>query len=190
MAFVLESGVIRAHPVIPAAFLTRLRRRRVPATSRRGRNPDRQPQRGAAHHQNPQLQRSSTRSSTSASPSRETSTTSRRPATLWLKTGARTRAQRNILAAAYPDATIPWRDLFGAYLSGAGVNALLPARGGDVLRFYLLKRRIRRCDVSDPRVSPRCRDDLRPRRLDRSACVGARNARLARRLRDPKAARG
>ena len=57
VAFVLEGGAIRAHPVLPAALLARLRRRRVPAASRRGRNPDRQRQRAAAHQQNPQSHR-------------------------------------------------------------------------------------------------------------------------------------
>jgi uncharacterized membrane protein YbhN (UPF0104 family) len=55
---------------------------------------------------------------------------------------ARTRAWRNILAAAYPAATVRWRSVFGSYASGAAVNALLPARGGDVLKLYLIKQRI------------------------------------------------
>jgi glycosyltransferase 2 family protein len=55
---------------------------------------------------------------------------------------ARTRSWRNILAAAYPRADVRWRGVFGSYVSGAAVNALLPARGGDVLKLYLIKRRI------------------------------------------------
>jgi uncharacterized membrane protein YbhN (UPF0104 family) len=58
------------------------------------------------------------------------------------KLGARTRAWRNILAAAHPEANVRWRDAFGAYAGGAAVNAILPARGGDVLRLFLIKRRI------------------------------------------------
>jgi uncharacterized membrane protein YbhN (UPF0104 family) len=54
----------------------------------------------------------------------------------------RTRSWRNILAAAYPQASVRWRSVFGAYTSGAAVNAVLPARGGDVLKLYLIKRRI------------------------------------------------
>jgi glycosyltransferase 2 family protein len=55
---------------------------------------------------------------------------------------ARTRAWRNILAAAFPDTLVRWRSVFGAYVSGAAVNAVLPARGGDVLKLYLIRRRI------------------------------------------------
>jgi uncharacterized membrane protein YbhN (UPF0104 family) len=52
------------------------------------------------------------------------------------------RAWRNILRAAYPDRRIRWRQIFGAYVAGTGVNALIPARGGDVVRLFLAKRRI------------------------------------------------
>jgi glycosyltransferase 2 family protein len=52
------------------------------------------------------------------------------------------RAWRNILRAAYPGQRIRWRQIFGAYVAGTGVNALIPARGGDVVRLFLAKRRI------------------------------------------------
>jgi uncharacterized membrane protein YbhN (UPF0104 family) len=52
------------------------------------------------------------------------------------------RAWRNILRAAYPDRRIRWPQIFGAYVAGTGVNALIPARGGDVVRLFLAKRRI------------------------------------------------
>src|SRR2546423_15070417 len=52
------------------------------------------------------------------------------------------RAWRNIVKAAYPDRRVPWRQMFGAYVAGTGVNALIPARGGDVVRLYLAKHRI------------------------------------------------
>src|SRR5919202_5928717 len=55
---------------------------------------------------------------------------------------ARTRAWRNTLAAAYPSSTVRWHSVFGAYAAGAGLNAVLPARGGDLLKLYLVKRRI------------------------------------------------
>jgi len=55
---------------------------------------------------------------------------------------ARTRAWRNILAAAYPDAVVRWRSVFGAYAAGAAANVVLPARGGYVLRLFLVKQRI------------------------------------------------
>src|SRR6478672_2128798 len=52
------------------------------------------------------------------------------------------RAWRNIVAAAYPDRAVRWRQMFGAYVAGTGVNAVIPARGGDVVRLYLAKHRI------------------------------------------------
>lgn len=52
------------------------------------------------------------------------------------------RAWRNIVKAAYPDRRVRWRPMFGAYVAGTGVNALIPARGGDVVRLFLAKRRI------------------------------------------------
>jgi uncharacterized membrane protein YbhN (UPF0104 family) len=55
---------------------------------------------------------------------------------------ARTRAWRNVLAAAYPASQVRWRSVFGAYAAAAGVNAVLPARGGDFLKLYLVKRRV------------------------------------------------
>ncbi|MDX6413252.1 MAG: hypothetical protein QOH23_662 [Gaiellaceae bacterium] len=52
------------------------------------------------------------------------------------------RAWRNIVKAAYPDQPVRWRQLFGAYVAGTGVNAVIPARGGDVVRLFLAKRRV------------------------------------------------
>jgi uncharacterized membrane protein YbhN (UPF0104 family) len=52
------------------------------------------------------------------------------------------RAWRNIVKAAYPDRRVSWRSLFGAYVAGTGVNAVVPARGGDVVRLFLAKRRV------------------------------------------------
>lgn len=54
----------------------------------------------------------------------------------------RTRSWRNILAAANPQAEVRWRSVFGAYVAGVGVNAVIPARGGDVLKLFLIKRSI------------------------------------------------
>lgn len=54
----------------------------------------------------------------------------------------RTRAWRTILAAAYPDERVRWRGVLGAYVAGVGVNAITPARGGDVVKLYLAKRTI------------------------------------------------
>lgn len=55
---------------------------------------------------------------------------------------ARAPAWRNIVRAAYPEARIPRRTVAGAYLAGVGVNAIIPARGGDVLKLYLVKHRV------------------------------------------------
>lgn len=52
------------------------------------------------------------------------------------------RAWRNIIKAAYPDRRVRWRQIFGAYVAGTGVNAIVPARGGDVVRLYLAKNRV------------------------------------------------
>ena len=41
-----------------------------------------------------------------------------------------------------PDAVVRWRSVFGSYAAGAAVNAVLPARGGDVLKLYLIRQRI------------------------------------------------
>jgi uncharacterized membrane protein YbhN (UPF0104 family) len=52
------------------------------------------------------------------------------------------RAWRNIVGAAYPETRVRWRQLFGAYVSGTGVNALIPARGGDAVKLYIAHRRV------------------------------------------------
>ena len=55
---------------------------------------------------------------------------------------SRSRAWRNIVAAAYPESTVRWRDIFSAYAAGIGANALLPGRGGDLLRLYIARHRV------------------------------------------------
>jgi uncharacterized membrane protein YbhN (UPF0104 family) len=52
------------------------------------------------------------------------------------------RAWRNTLAAAYPDEQVPWPRIYAAYLAGIGVNALMPFRGGDVVKLGLAHRAI------------------------------------------------
>jgi len=59
-----------------------------------------------------------------------------------MKMGARSRAWRNVLAAAYPGSGLRWRTVFGAYAAGAGVNAIVPVRAGDLVKLYLVRRRI------------------------------------------------
>lgn len=64
---------------------------------------------------------------------------------------ARAWAWRNVLRAAYPDQKIPFLPLAAAYLAGAGINAIVPARAGDVTKVFLVKRQIP--DSSYPAVT-------------------------------------
>jgi len=55
----------------------------------------------------------------------------------------RTRGWHTIVRAAYPEAhDLRARDTCLAYLAGAGLNGVIPARGGDVVKLALLHRRI------------------------------------------------
>jgi uncharacterized membrane protein YbhN (UPF0104 family) len=58
------------------------------------------------------------------------------------KLGVRSLAWRNILQASFPDRHVPRRGALGAYVAGVGINAIAPARAGDVVKLYLIKRRI------------------------------------------------
>src|SRR5919205_2302177 len=60
----------------------------------------------------------------------------------FLKLCCVSRAWRNILAASYRDQRVRWRSIFGAYLGRVGVNAIVPARGGDAVGLFIAKRRI------------------------------------------------
>jgi uncharacterized membrane protein YbhN (UPF0104 family) len=51
----------------------------------------------------------------------------------------RARASFNILRAAYPAERFNFREIWGAYFAGYGFNAVIPARGGDVVRLFLTK---------------------------------------------------
>jgi uncharacterized membrane protein YbhN (UPF0104 family) len=55
----------------------------------------------------------------------------------------RTRGWHAIVCASYPDAhDLRPRDTCRAYLAGAGLNGVIPARGGDVVKLAILHRRI------------------------------------------------
>src|SRR5688572_20935884 len=51
----------------------------------------------------------------------------------------RARASYNILRAAYPNEKLEFVKVWGAYFAGYGFNAVIPARGGDVVRLFLTK---------------------------------------------------
>jgi uncharacterized membrane protein YbhN (UPF0104 family) len=56
----------------------------------------------------------------------------------------RSRAWQNILRGAMPGERIRYRTAFGAYCAGVGVNAVIPARAGDVVKIALVERRVPR----------------------------------------------
>jgi len=59
------------------------------------------------------------------------------------KTVCASRAWRNVLVSAYPDTRVGWLPLYAACVAGAGVNALFPARMGDVVRLTMAHRAIK-----------------------------------------------
>ena len=59
-----------------------------------------------------------------------------------LKTCCTSMAWRNTIAAAYPETPVRWRSIWAAYLSGVGVNAIIPARAGDAVKLYLAHRAV------------------------------------------------
>jgi uncharacterized membrane protein YbhN (UPF0104 family) len=56
----------------------------------------------------------------------------------------RSRGFFNVLRAAYPAETIQWRRVWGAYIAAYGFNNVIPARGGDVIKVFLIKTSIDR----------------------------------------------
>jgi uncharacterized protein (TIRG00374 family) len=51
----------------------------------------------------------------------------------------RSRAYFHVLRAAYPGERFQWRRIWGAYVAAYGFNNVVPARGGDVMKLYLVK---------------------------------------------------
>lgn len=51
----------------------------------------------------------------------------------------RSRGFFNVLRAAYPAEQFQWRRIWGAYIAAYGFNNLIPARGGDVIKVFLVK---------------------------------------------------
>ena len=54
----------------------------------------------------------------------------------------RARGWTNALKAAYPAGAVSERGVTGAFLVGAGLNGILPARGGDAIKIVLAKRSV------------------------------------------------
>jgi uncharacterized membrane protein YbhN (UPF0104 family) len=54
----------------------------------------------------------------------------------------RTGAWYAILRAAYPGVRYRYRSCAGAYFAGVGVNAIAPARGGDLVKIFLTRTRL------------------------------------------------
>ena len=59
-----------------------------------------------------------------------------------IRLATRVRGWQNILRATYPGERVPFWSIFGAYWAGVGVNAITPARGGDLVKLYLARHRI------------------------------------------------
>ena len=54
----------------------------------------------------------------------------------------RSYAWRAIVNYAYPHSKLKYRSALGAYVAGVGVNSIVPARGGDVVKMFLARQRI------------------------------------------------
>jgi len=54
----------------------------------------------------------------------------------------RARAWQNIISASYPGNKLKFRSAAGAYIAGVGVNSIAPARGGDLVKLYLVRHRV------------------------------------------------
>jgi glycosyltransferase 2 family protein len=51
----------------------------------------------------------------------------------------RARAYFHVLRAAYPEERFEFRRIWGAYMAAYGFNNVVPARGGDVIKLFLVK---------------------------------------------------
>jgi uncharacterized protein (TIRG00374 family) len=51
----------------------------------------------------------------------------------------RARAYYHVLRAAYPGERIPFKNIWGAYVAAYGFNNVVPARGGDIMKLFLVK---------------------------------------------------
>jgi uncharacterized membrane protein YbhN (UPF0104 family) len=51
----------------------------------------------------------------------------------------RSRALYNAVQAAYPAEHVRWRDIWGAYVSGVGINQVFPLGGGTLVQYFLTR---------------------------------------------------
>jgi uncharacterized membrane protein YbhN (UPF0104 family) len=51
----------------------------------------------------------------------------------------RSRALFNAVQAAYPAERVRWRDVWGAYVSGVGINQVFPLGGGTIVQYFLTR---------------------------------------------------
>jgi glycosyltransferase 2 family protein len=51
----------------------------------------------------------------------------------------RSRALYNAVQAAYPAEHVRWRDIWGAYVSGVGINQVFPLGGGTIVQYFLTR---------------------------------------------------
>jgi len=56
----------------------------------------------------------------------------------------RSRAYFNTLRAAYPGEEFQWRRIWGAYVAAFGFNNIVPARGGDIVKLFLVHSSVQR----------------------------------------------
>ena len=60
----------------------------------------------------------------------------------------RSRAWFNALRAAYPTERFRWRNVWAAYVAAFGINGVVPAKPGGILRLYLAKQSVPRSSYS------------------------------------------
>jgi glycosyltransferase 2 family protein len=51
----------------------------------------------------------------------------------------RSRALYNAVQAAYPTERVRWRDVWGAYVAGVGINQVFPLGGGTIVQYFLTR---------------------------------------------------
>ena len=92
-------------------------------------------------------------------------------------------AWRVILRASYPDERLRFRSVFGAYVAGVGVNSIVPARAGDVVKLYLIKHRIdgsSYATLAPTLLAETLLDVVRRRRADRLGALRSASCRPTR----------